>query len=406
MNDNNDPSRNAVIISAARTPTGKLLGALAKFSARDLGSAAIRAAIERAGLSNPETIEEVFMGNVVAAGLGQNIARQCALSAGVPQTVGATTINKVCGSGLKSVMLAAQSIRCGDGDMFVAGGVESMSHAPHLLHGRQGQMRYGNREALDSIVVDGLWCPFEDWIMGEAAEFIAEEYGVSREEMDEYALQSHRKAVAAIECGNFKEEIVPLTFKDRKGNPVIVDTDEPPRKNTSLDSLSRLKPIFKKEGKVTAGNAPGLNDGAAALVVCSEARASKLKTPPLAKIIGYAQAALDPKYIFATPALAIERLLEKNGWSLPEVDLLEVNEAFAAQVLANGLALREKGWNWEKVNVNGGGIALGHPLGASGARILTTLLYALKNQGKQRGIATLCLGGGEAVAIGVERMKS
>ncbi len=406
MNDNNDPSRNAVIISAARTPTGKLLGALAKFSARDLGSAAIRAAIERAGLSNPETIEEVFMGNVVAAGLGQNIARQCALSAGVPQTVGATTINKVCGSGLKSVMLAAQSIRCGDGDMFVAGGVESMSHAPHLLHGRQGQMRYGNREALDSIVVDGLWCPFEDWIMGEAAEFIAEEYGVSREEMDEYALQSHRKAVAAIECGNFKEEIVPLTFKDRKGNPVIVDTDEPPRKNTSLDSLSRLKPIFKKEGKVTAGNAPGLNDGAAALVVCSEARASKLKTPPLAKIIGYAQAALDPKYIFATPALAIERLLEKNGWSLPEVDLLEVNEAFAAQVLANGLALREKGWNWEKVNVNGGGIALGHPLGASGARILTTLLYALKNQGKQRGIATLCLGGGEAVAIGVERMES
>ncbi len=406
MNDNNDPSRNAVIISAARTPTGKLLGALAKFSARDLGSAAIRAAIERAGLSNPETIEEVFMGNVVAAGLGQNIARQCALSAGVLQTVGATTINKVCGSGLKSVMLAAQSIRCGDGDMFVAGGVESMSHAPHLLHGRQGQMRYGNREALDSIVVDGLWCPFEDWIMGEAAEFIAEEYGVSREEMDEYALQSHRKAVAAIECGNFKEEIVPLTFKDRKGNPVIVDTDEPPRKNTSLDSLSRLKPIFKKEGKVTAGNAPGLNDGAAALVVCSEARASKLKTPPLAKIIGYAQAALDPKYIFATPALAIERLLEKNGWSLPEVDLLEVNEAFAAQVLANGLALREKGWNWEKVNVNGGGIALGHPLGASGARILTTLLYALKNQGKQRGIATLCLGGGEAVAIGVERMES
>ncbi len=405
MNNNSDPSRTPVIISAARTPTGRLLGALSKFSARDLGSAAIRAAIERAGLSNPEAIEEVFMGNVVAAGLGQNIARQCALSAGLPQTVGATTINKVCGSGLKSVMLAAQAIRCGDGEMFVAGGVESMSHAPHLLHGRQGQMRYGNRETLDSIVVDGLWCPFEDWIMGEAAEFIAEEYGIAREDMDEYALESHRKAVAAIESGNFNEEIVPLTDKDGKGNPVIVDTDEPPRKDTSLDSLNRLKPIFKKEGRVTAGNSPGLNDGATALVVCSEARASELKTPPLAKIIGYAQAALDPKYIFATPAMAIERLLEKTGWDLSEVDLLEVNEAFAAQVLANGSALREKGWNWEKVNVNGGGIALGHPLGASGARILTTLLYALKNRGKQRGIATLCLGGGEAVALGVERKE-
>ncbi len=404
MNNNSDPSKNPVIISAARTPTGRLLGALSKFSARELGSTAIRAAIERSGLADLEAIDEVLMGNVVSAGLGQNIARQCAISAGLPQTVGATTINKVCGSSLKTVMLAAQAIRCGDGNLFVAGGVESMSNAPHLLHGRQGQFRYGNREAKDSIVVDGLWCPFEDWIMGEAAEFIAEEFGVTRQEMDEYALASHRKAIAAIEGGQFKDEIVPLTLTDRRGNSTVVDTDEPPRKDSSLESLSRLRPVFTKEGKVTAGNAPGLNDGAAAVVICSEAKAAEMNAAPLARIVGYAQGAMDPKYIFATPALAIERLLAKTGWSLSDVDLFEVNEAFAAQVLANGRALQEKGWNWEKVNINGGGIALGHPLGASGARILTTLLYTLKNRGKQRGIATLCLGGGEAVAVGVERM--
>ncbi len=402
---NTDPEKTAVIISAARTPTGRFQGALSGFSARDLGAAAIRAAIERTGLTNQKEIEEVFMGNVVAAGLGQNIARQCAISAGLPSTVGATTLNKACGSSLKTVMLVAQAIRSGDGDLFIAGGVESMSNAPHIFHGRKGELRYGNQELKDSLVSDGLWCPFEDWIMGEAAEFIGEEFGVTREAMDQYALQSHRKAVAAIDAGKLAAEIVPLSYRDRKGATVTVDTDEPPRRDTSLEMLSKLRPAFIKEGKVTAGNAPGLNDGGAALVICSESKASQLKVSPLAKIVGYAQEAMDPKFIFATPSGAIERLLEKVGWSLQEVDLFEINEAFAAQVLANGYALKEKGWNWDKLNVNGGGIALGHPLGATGARILTTLLYALKDRGLQRGIATLCLGGGEAVAVAVERMK-
>jgi acetyl-CoA C-acetyltransferase len=396
-NGHQDP----VILSAARTPIGKFRSALGNVPIADLGATAIRAAIERAHLPDPAEINEVLMGNVVSAGAGQNLARQTAIFSGLPSSVGAMTVNKVCGSGLKAVMLAAQAIRAGDGDLFVAGGVESMSRAPYLVEGRMGELRYGNVSLKDSLLVDGLWCPFENWGMGDAAEFIAEEYEVTREAMDQLAYNSHRKAIKAIETGKFKEEIVPVEIKERK-KTVIVDTDEGPRKDTSLEALSALKPAFKTNGKVTAGNAPGLNDGAAAVVVASRAKADELGLKPLARIVGYAQAAVDPKYLFDAPSKTIPRLLDKIGWTLADVDLIELNEAFAAQVLANGYALADKGWDWDKVNVNGGAIALGHPIGASGARVLTTLIYALKDRSLKRGIASLCLGGAEAVALAVE----
>ena len=392
----------AVILSAVRTPIGRFRSALAPVPAAELGAAVVGAAVERAALPDLAKIDEVLMGNVVSAGLGQNIARQSALFGGLPSTVGATTINKVCGSSLKAVMLAAQAIRAEDGNLFVVGGVESMSRAPHILHGRMDQLRYGNAGLRDALVVDGLWCAFEDWVMGEAAEFIADEYGITREAMDRFALSSHEKAVAAIDGGRFKQEIVAVTVKGRKAQIRVIDTDEAPRRDTSLKALKKLKPIFKPDGKVTAGNSPGLNDAAAALVLASQTQAQALGTTVLARIVGYAQAAVDPKYIFAAPAKAIPLLLEKTGWKLPDVDLIELNEAFAAQALANGSELSDMGWDWNKVNVNGGAIALGHPLGATGARLLTTLVHALKDRGLHSGIASLCLGGGEAVAVAVE----
>jgi acetyl-CoA C-acetyltransferase len=392
----------AVILSAVRTPSGRFQGSLSGIPAPQLGAIVVKAAVERAGIQDRREIDEVIMGNVVSAGLGQNPARQAAIFAGLPENVGATTVNKVCGSGLKSIMLASQAIKAGDGQLFVAGGMESMSRAPFLIHGRGGELRYGHNQLVDALLNDGLWDPFENWGMGHAAEFIAEEYEVSRQAMDEFAYNSHQKAIAASDSGKFKDEIVPVELPGRKGEVVLFDTDETPRRDTSLEVLAKLKPAFKEAGKVTAGNAPGLNDGAAAVTVASRAKAEALGKAPLARVVGYAQAAVPPKYLFDAPSHAIPRLLEKIGWNLEAVDLIELNEAFAAQVLANGYALAERGWDWKKVNVHGGAIALGHPIGASGARVLTTLIYALKDRGLKRGVASLCLGGAEAVAMAIE----
>ena len=397
------PADEAVILGAARTPVGRLGGALAEVPAVQLGATVIAAALTRAAIDDASQIDEVYMGNVVSAGLGQNIARQCAIRGGVPETVGASTINKVCGASLKTVMLAAQAIRAGDGELYVCGGVESMSRAPYLVDGRGNQLRYGHSVLRDALVVDGLWCAFEDWSMGLAAEFIADEFAVTREAMDRYALCSHQKAIAAVDSGLFTREIAPVAVTSRKGPTGFVDRDEAPRRETSMDALQRLPPAFRPDGRVTAGNAPGLNDAAAAVVVASRRKAESMGTPPLARIAGYAQVAVAPRYIFAAPAEAIRRLLARVGWALSDVDLIELNEAFAAQVLANGHALTAEGWDWNRVNVNGGAIALGHPLGATGARMLTTLLYALEDRGLERGIASLCLGGGEAVALAIER---
>jgi acetyl-CoA C-acetyltransferase len=392
----------AVILSATRTPIGRFLGGLSSVPATQLGALVVRDAVSRAGLEDLAAIDEVLMGCVVPAGLGQNPARQAAIYGGLPGSVGAATINKVCGSGLKTVMLAAQAVKAGDGNLFVAGGMESMSGAPFLVHGRLGQLRYGHSQLVDALQYDGLWDPFEEWIMGEASDFIADEYEVSREAMDKFAYESHQKAIAAIDSGKFKQEIVPVEVPGRKGQITVVDTDESPRRDTNLEALAKLRPVFRKDGKSTAGNAPGLSDGASAVVVSSREKAEELGRKPLARVVGYAQQAVDPKYIFIAPARAIPVLLDKVGWTMDDVDLVELNEAFAAQVLADGYDMEKIGWDWEKVNVNGGGIALGHPIGASGARVLTTLIYALIDRGLKRGIASLCLGGGEAVAMAVE----
>jgi acetyl-CoA C-acetyltransferase len=392
----------AVILSAARTPMGRFQGSLSSLPAPRLGAIVVKAAVERAGITDPAEIDEVLMGNVISAGEGQAPARQAAIFAELPVSVGATTINKVCGSGLKAVMLAAQAIRAGDGDLYVAGGFESMSRAPFLVDARTGSLRFGHAQLTDALLQDGLWDPFENWAMGDSAEFIAEEYEVTRQAMDEFALASHQKAAAAIDSGKFKAEITPVELRGRKGEVTIFDTDETPRRDTSLEALAKLKPAFQPNGKVTAGNAPGLNDGAAALVVASLSKAKALSWQPLAHIVGYTQTAVDPKHLFIAPAKAIPQLLEKVSWRLADVDLIELNEAFAAQVLADGYALTNIGWDWRKVNVNGGAIALGHPIGASGARCLTTLIYALKDRCLKRGIASLCLGGAEAVAMAVE----
>jgi acetyl-CoA C-acetyltransferase len=391
----------AVILAAARTPIGKFQGTLSGVPATKLGAIAVRAAVERAGI-RPEEIEEVLMGNVVQAGEGQAPARQAGIWGGVPATVGATTLNKVCGSGLKAAMLAAQAVRAGDSQLLVAGGFESMSRAPFLVNGRMGELKYGNAQLTDALLNDGLWDPFENWGMGNAAEFIADEYEVTRQAMDQFAFESHQKAVAAQEKGKFKTEIVPVEIPGRKGEMTVVEADEGPRKDTSLESLAKLKPSFKADGRVTAGNASSMNDGAAAVVIAARAYAEAQRLKPLARVVGYAQAALEPKYLFAAPARAIPKLLAKINWKLSDVDLIELNEAFAAQVLADGYALADQGWDWKKVNVNGGAIALGHPLGASGARLLTTLIHALQDRGLKRGIASLCLGGGEAVAMAIE----
>ncbi len=397
MNHKNE----AVILSAVRTPIGKFQGALSSIPATQLGAIAVKAAVERAGI-DPGEIEEVIMGNVVQAGEGQAPARQAGIHGGVPATVGASTINKVCGSGLKAAMLSAQAIRAGDADLFVAGGFESMSRAPYLVAGRSGELKFGNQALTDALLNDGLWDPFENWGMGMAAEFIADEYEVTREAMDQFALRSHERAVEAQEKGWFNAEIVPVQIAGRKGAVTEVTQDEGPRKDTTLETLAKLKPAFKADGKVSPGNSSQMSDGAAAVVISSRAYAEKHGLKPMARIVGYAQAAVEPKYLFAAPAYAMPKLLNKIGWTFADVDLIELNEAFAAQVLADGYALTDQGWDWDKVNVNGGAIAIGHPLGASGTRVLVTLLHALKNRGLKRGIASLCLGGGEAVAMAVE----
>lgn len=386
------------VLSGVRTPIGKLSGAYANVPAVELGATVIREAVSRAGIEGG-AVDEVLMGNVLQAGEGQAPARQAALRAGLPPTVGATTVNKVCGSGLKAIAQGAQSIGLGDAALIVAGGMENMTLAPYLLPGARHGLRLGHAQMLDSAVSDGLWCSFENYHMGNAAEFIAREFEITREEQDEFALRSHRRAVAAWAAGAFNDEVVPVTLPAKKGTPVVVRQDEPPRADTSLEALARLAPAFQKDGTVTAGNAPGITDGAAALVLASEEACDTTSMDPMARITGYAQAALEPKWIFDAPSHAIRRLLQKTGTRLEEYDLIEVNEAFAAQVLANGQSLN---WDWERVNVNGGGIALGHPIGASGARIVVTLLHALKQRGGKRGIACLCLGGGEAVAASFE----
>lgn len=404
-------ANDVVILGAARTPTGKMSGALAAKTAVELGAAAIAAAVARAGI-DPASVYEVVMGQVVQAGAGQAPARQAALGAGLPPTVGATAVNKVCGSGLKAVMVAANAIIAGEADLFVAGGMESMTHAPYFVPGARQGLRYGHVELKDAVLHDGLWCAFQQWPMGNAAEFIAQQFDISREAMDEFALRSHEKAAAATVNGRFAAEIVPIEIASRKSS-VTVALDESIRATfsngtyelgTSAAQLAKLPAAFVKDGRVTAGNAPGLNDGAAALVIASRAAAARQGAKPLARIVGYTLAAVEPLWLFDAPAHAIPRLLQRIGWTLDDVDLIELNEAFAAQVLANGARLTQEGynWNWDKVNVNGGAIALGHPIGASGARLLVTLIHALQQRGLQRGIASLCLGGGEAVAMAIE----
>jgi acetyl-CoA C-acetyltransferase len=390
--------REAVILSAVRLPTGKFLGALKSFTAPQLGSMVVKEAVARAGLS-PETVDEVIMGNVVSAGLGQAPARQAALGAGLPPKVAALTINKVCGSGLKAVMLAAQGIATGDSEIVVAGGMESMSNCPYLLPKVRQGMRLGHGETLDAMIYDGLWDPYEDYHMGCTGEIVAEKHGVTRRQQDEYAVESHRRAVAAIRAGKFRDEILPVPIPQKNGAVVMFDTDEPPREDTSLEALARLKPAFKDGGTVTAGNAPGVNDGAAALVVASAEKAKAVGRQPLARIVAQAVSGLEPSMVMMTPVPAVRRLLEKTGWDASTVNLVELNEAFAVQAVA---VTRELGLDPARVNVNGGAVALGHPIGASGARILTTLLYALRDRGQRRGIATLCLGGGNGVALAVE----
>ena len=398
MSKENEP----VILSAVRTAIARFQGGLSGVPATQLGAIVVKEAVARAGLKEKAEIDEVLMGIVVPAGQGQAPARQAAIFGGIPATVSATTLNKVCGSGLKTAMYAAQAIKAGDGQLFVTGGMESMTRAPYLVPGRTGEMRYGHVEMKDSLLHDGLWDPFEDWAMGNAADFIAEEFEVTREAMDRFAVESHQKAVAAIDGGKFKAEIVPVEIPGRKGAVTIFDTDEGPRRDASIESLAKLKPVFRADGRVTAGNASSLNDGAGAVVVASRAYAEAHRLKPMARIVAYGQAALESKWLFAAPAKAMPKVLEKAGWTFADVDLIELNEAFAAQVLANGYELKDQGWDWNKVNVNGGGIALGHPIGASGARVLATLLYALQDHGLKRGLASLCLGGGEAVAMAVE----
>jgi acetyl-CoA C-acetyltransferase len=390
--------REAVILSAARTPTGKFLGALKPLSATDLGALVVREAVRRAGLE-PRAVEECLMGNVVSAGLGQAPARQAALRGGLDNTVAAVTVNKVCGSGLKAVMLAAQGIATGDIDIAVAGGMESMSNCPYLLpHAREG-LRMGDAVLVDSILRDGLYDAFENIPMGLTGEHVAERYRVPREEQDRYAVESHRRAARATEAGWFRDEILPVEIPQKGAEPLVLDRDETIRAETSPEALARLKPAFKKDGTVTAGNAPGLNDGAAAVVVAAADAAARLGARPLARIVGQATSGLEPRLVMMTPVQAVRKLLAKTGWSIADVDLVELNEAFAVQAVA---VTRELGLDPARVNVHGGAVALGHPIGASGARILTTLLYALKRYGKRRGIATLCLGGGNGVALAVE----
>jgi acetyl-CoA C-acetyltransferase len=395
-----------VIVSAVRTPIGRFLGGLASLSAPDLGAIAIREAVSRSGVSQDD-IAEVIMGNVVQGGVGQAPARQAAVKAGLPSMVSALTINKVCGSGLKAVMLAAQSIRAGDSQVVVAGGQESMSNAPFYLYGYRGGVKFGDQTVVDGLIRDGLWCSFCEVHMGGHAEYTAKKAGVTREMADEFSVNSHRKAVAAAEAGKFREEIVPVEIAGRKG-PTVVDADEGPRADSSMDSLGRLKPAFKEHAPqdvtdpvVTAGNASSMNDGASAVVVVSEEYARANGLTILARINAYSTGAVEPRELFFAPIEAVKKLMKKSGTQISDYDLIEANEAFAVQALADGAGL---GWDWDRVNVNGGAVALGHPIGASGARVLTTLLHAMKDRDAETGLATLCLGGGDAVALSVERV--
>jgi acetyl-CoA C-acetyltransferase len=388
-----------VIISGVRTPIGKFQGTLKPFAATQLGSLVVKAAVERAGLA-PQQVDEVIMGNVVSAGLGQNPARQAALKGGLLPDVAAMTINKVCGSGLKAVGLAAHAILAGDSEIVVAGGMESMSNAPYLLPNARDGYRLGNGTIVDSMIHDGLWDAYENYHMGNTGEVVAQKYKVPRERQDEFALNSHRKAVAAARAGKFRDEILPVSIPQKKGDPLLFDTDESPRPDASIEALRALKPAFKKDGTVTAGNAPGVNDGAAALVVTSAATAARLGQPPLARIVGQAVSGIEPALVMMAPVKAVRKLVDKIGWNLADVDLVELNEAFSVQALA---VIEQLELHPDRVNVNGGAVALGHPIGASGARILVTLLYEMARRNAKRGIATLCLGGGNAVAMAVER---
>jgi acetyl-CoA C-acetyltransferase len=398
-----DATHQPVIISAARTPIGRYLGGLASLSAPDLGAIVIRAALSRANIA-PEAGGNVIIGNVVLGGVGQAPARPAALRAGLPGTVSALTVNKVCGSGLEAVMLAAASIKAGDEEVVVAGGMESMSNAPYYVYGYRGGVKFGDQTLVDGLIKDGLWCSFCDVHMGSHADYTARKANVTRLEQDMFAVQSHAKAIAAIEGGRFKAEIVPVEVRGKKGT-TVVDTDEGPRKDTTVESLARLRPAFAgkndaDERTVTAGNASSLNDGAAAVTVVSEQYAIDHGLEIFARITGYATGGTDPQDLFFAPIVAVQKLMQKSGTHINDYDLIEANEAFASQSIADAHGL---GWDTERVNVNGGAIALGHPLGASGARLLTTLLYALKDRGKRTGLATLCLGGGNAVALSVER---
>ena len=390
--------RDAVILSAVRLPTGKFMGTLKGVTAPQLGAMVVKEAVRRAGI-DPAKVDEVILGNVLSAGVGQAPARQAAIGAGLPPAVGALTINKVCGSGLKAVMLAAQGIATGDVDIVVAGGMESMSNAPYLLPKAREGMRLGHGQLVDSMIHDGLWDAYDDQHMGCCGEIVAEKHGVTRQEQDAYALDSHRKAIAAIKAGQFKDEILPVPIPQTKGDPVLFAQDESPREDTSLEALGKLKAAFKEGGTVTAGNAPGVNDGAAALVVTSSDTARALGLPAMARIVAQATSGLEPRMVMMTPVPAVRKIFGKTGWNAETVDLFELNEAFAVQGVA---VVRELALDAAKVNVNGGAVALGHPIGASGARVLTTLLYALRDRGKKRGIATLCLGGGNGVALAVE----
>jgi acetyl-CoA C-acetyltransferase len=389
-----------VILSAVRTATGKFMGGLSPLSATELGAKVVSEAIRRAGIE-PKQVDEAIMGNVVQAGLGQNPARQAALHGGCDPRVAAMTINKVCGSGLKAVALAAQAVQLGESEMVVAGGMESMSNCPYLIKGARTGFRLGNQELYDSMIVDGLWDAYDNYHMGQTAELVAEKFHISREEQDRFALESHQKAVRAIKSCFFGEQIVPIEIPQKKGAPVVIRTDESPREDTSMEALGKLKPAFKKDGTVTAGNAPGTNDGSAALIVTGEDKASRSGKKPMARIVAQAVSGVEPKWVMMAPVEAVEKLLAKTGWHRDkDVDLYELNEAFAVAAIA---VMRVLKLNPEKVNVNGGAVALGHPIGASGARILVSLLYELQRRDLKRGIAALCLGGGNAVALAIER---
>jgi acetyl-CoA C-acetyltransferase len=392
------PDRTPVLLSAVRTPIGKFLGGLSPLPATRLGAIAIREAVRRAGVE-PAAVDEVIMGQVLQGGAGQAPARQAAIHAGLAGTIPSLTVNKVCGSGLKAVMLAAQAIKAGDAACVVAGGMESMSNAPHYVFGMRAGVKAGNQPLLDGMIHDGLWDSFSNQHMGNLAEYTARKAGVSREDQDCFALASHHKAVAAMEACYFKAETVAVEIPGKKG-PTVIDQDECPRKDTSLEVLAALKPSFEQDGSVTPGNAPGLNDGAAALVVSSLAFAATHGLTPIATVTAYATGGGDPRDLFFAPIVAVRNLMAKAGTVIGDYDLIEANEAFAVQALADGRAL---GWDWERVNVNGGAVALGHPIGASGARVLATLVHAMRERGAARGLATLCLGGGNAVALSVER---